>query len=301
MRSRVLPLLLACIPLLVASAPTVPPVTDLQEMALDFVAEIPRRDSDAMVMPTEADAERFIAGVRAVTSGDPELARQLLQPLSYTVSLITDSVTGRTSWVLAETRDEDGSWPRGWGLYVFAAEPANPLVVEVPHPLYDVNTPQAGVEAFRRGHAQALLVAGTHRYSNSDDSSDVAHEARTMFALVHRAIVSARQSVIQLHGFDGADSEDYGDMVVSGGEPNPAVELAPVTDALRAAGFDVCHYDGEQCEGLGGTQNVQGAWCRVVEARFLHLELSREVRDDPVRRSLSVAIVADELTASPRR
>lgn len=295
MRFRVLVSLVICTPLLVSSAPPSPPALDLQEMTLDFVAQIPRRGSDAMTLPTEPDARRFIAGVRAVTSGDPELAQRLLRPLSYTLSPVTDSVTGRASWVLAESRNEDGSWPHGWGLFVFAAEPANPLVVEVPHPLYDVNTPQAGIEAFRRGDAQALLVAGTHRYANSDGSSDVAHEADTMFALVHRAIVTARQSVVQFHGFDDADREGYGDIVVSAGETDPAVDVGPVTDSLRAAGFDVCQYDGEECEGLGGTTNVQGSWCRSVYSRFVHIEMSRQVRDDPVRRSLTARIVAEEL------
>ena len=295
MQRRVLLCLSLCLPLLVASAPARSRTADLQAVTLDFVAQIPRAGSNAMEMPTESDARRFIAGVQAVTSGDPELARHLLQPLSYTLSSVTDSVTGRTSWVLAESRNDDGTWPHGWGLFMFAAEPANPLVVEVPHPLYDVNTPQAGVEAFRRGDAQALLVAGTHRYANDDDSSDVAHEAGTMFARVHRAIVTESQSVVQFHGFDDG-SRGFGDLIVSAGETAPEVPVDPVTEALDAAGFDVCQYDGSECEGLGGTQNVQGEWCREVDARFLHVEMSREVRDDETRRSLAARIVAEELT-----
>lgn len=296
MRLRVLVSLVACTPLLVSSAPELPPVLDLQKVTLDFVAEIPRKGSEGMTMPSETDARRFIAGVRAITSGQPVLAQRLLRPLSYSLSRITDSLTGRDSWVLAESRNEDGSWPHGWGLYVFAAEAANPLVIEVPHPLYDVNTPQAGVEAFRRGDAQALLVAGTHRYANSDGSSDVAHQAGTMFALVHQTIVTGRQSVAQFHGFDGSGSEGLGDIVVSAGEPTPDIAVDPVTDSLRVAGFDVCQYDGEHCASLGGTQNVQGEWCRLMKARFLHVELSREVRDDPVLRSLAARTVAEALT-----
>lgn len=296
MRLRVLVSLVACTPLLVSSATEAPRVLDLHKVTLDFVAEIPRRGSEGMTMPSEPEAQRFIAGVRAITSGQPALAQRLLRPLSYSVSRITDSVTGRDSWVLAESRGEDGSWPHGWGLYVFAAGAADPLVVEVPHPVHDVNTPQAGVETFRRGDAQALLVAGTHRYANSDGSSDVAHEAGTMFALVHRAIVTERQTVAQFHGFDGSGSEDLGDIVLSAGEPTPDVAVDPVTDSLTAAGFDVCQYDGEHCADLGGTQNVQGEWCRMVNARFLHVELSREVRDDPTRRSLAATTVAEALT-----
>lgn len=296
MRLRVLLSLVACTPLLVSSAPEVHRVLDLEKLTLDFVAEIPRKGSEAMTMPSEPEARRFLAGVRAITSGQPALAQRLLRPLSYSLSRFTDSRTGRDSWVLAESRREDGSWPRGWGLYVFAVEAANPFVVEVPHPLYDVNTPQAGVGAFRRGDAQALLVAGTHRYANSDGSSDVAHEAETMFALVHQAIVTERHSVAQFHGFDDLDAEGLGDIVVSAGEPTPDVAIDPVTDALRVAGFDVCQYDGEHCADLGGTQNVQGKWCRMVNARFLHVELSREVRDSPTRRSLAAMTVAEALT-----
>lgn len=296
MRLRTLVSLVACTPLLVSSIPGLPPVADLEKVTLDFVAEIPRKGSEGMALPSESEARRFIAGVTAVTSGQSALARRLLRPLSYSLSRITDSATGRDSWVLAESRNEDGRWPHGWGLYIFAAEAANPLVVEVPHPLYDVDTPQVGVEAFRRGDAQALLVAGTHRYANSDGSSDVAHEAGTMFALVHQAIVTGDQVVAQFHGFDGSDTGGLGDIVVSAGEPTPDVPVDSVTESLRGAGFDVCQYDGESCTSLGGTQNVQGEWCRTVRARFLHVELSREVRDQSTRRSLAATTVAEALT-----
>ncbi|HXH80237.1 hypothetical protein [Nocardioides sp.] len=296
MRLRVLLSLVICLPTLAASAPPRAPAADLLDVVLDYVAEIPRADTDAMTLPTEAEGERFIAGLTAVSRGDHEQAMRLLEPLSYTLTTLTDSVTGRQSWVVSESQDDDGNWPHGWGLYVFAAESGNQLVVEVSHPLFDVNTPQIGVEAFRRGDAQVLLMAGTHRYSNSDGSSDVAHEAGTMFARVHRAVVTSRQSVVQFHGFDDPDSQEFGDIVVSAGEPTPDEQIDPVTEALEDAGFDVCQYDGDQCEGLGGTENVQGEWCREVDARFLHVEMSREVRDDADRRSMVARIVAEELT-----
>jgi hypothetical protein len=294
-RSRLLVWLLLCVPFVVTGAAAPPQVVDLEEVVSRFVEQIPRKDSEGLQLPTTAEAERFTDGLNALRGGDVDRARRLLRPLAYTVSPVEDSVTGRAAWVLRESRNKDGTWPHGWGLYVVAMGPAEPLVVEVPHPLHDVFTPQAGVAAFREGGAEALLVAGTHRYANSDGSSDVAHEPRTMFARVDRAIVGRGRSVVQLHGF-GTNVVGAGDVVVSAGEAAPPVPLDPLSDALRAAGFAVCQYDGTQCSQLAGTQNVQGAWSRDVGARFVHLEIARPVRDDPVRRTLLVRVVVDELT-----
>lgn len=294
MRYRLLVWLLLCVPLLLTGAAAPPRVVDLEQMVTTFVDQIPRKGSEGMELPTEAEAQRFTEALGALRSGDVDRARRLLRPLAYTVSAVTDSATGRDAWVMEESRSKDGSWPHAWGLYVLAMGSPEPLVVEVPHPLHDVRTPQAGVAAFRAGGAEALLVAGAHRYANSDGTSDVAHESRTMFARVDRALVGADRSVVQFHGF-ASTLADGSEVVVSAGEPAPPVPLDPVSDALRAAGFSVCQYDGTQCSSLAGTKNVQGAWSRTVGARFVHLEIARAVRDDAARRTQLATIVAEEL------
>ena len=281
------------------SGETPPPTVDLEGLVVAFVKSIPGPGTDAMALPTEAQKSRFVEALRAARDGDPRRAKELVTPLDYGVRTLVDSVTRRRLYVFEERRTRGGEWPHGWGMYVIAAGSSRPLLVEVAHPVHDVNTPQVGVQAFRDGRAAALLVAGAHRHANRDGSSDVAHDDRTMFAEVNRALVRRGQIVVQPHAFDNAgrakesDGIEHSDVVVSAGTAPPPPVVDAVTQALRGEGFAVCEYDGERCADLGGTLNVEGGWCREVGATFVHLELDRAVRDDPTRRALAARTVVN--------
>ena len=296
---------LSALPSLACGGETPPPTVDLEDLVVTFVGSIPGPGTDAMALPTEAQTSRFVEALRAAQAGDPRRAQELVAPLAYRVRTLADSVTRRRMYVFEERRTRGGEWPNGWGMYVIAAESARPLLVEVAHPVHDVNTPQVGVQAFRDGRAAALLVAGTHRYANRDGSSDVAHDDRTMFAEVNRALVRRGQTVLQPHGFDSSgaakesDGIEHSDVVVSAGIAPPPAVVDSVTAALQGKGFAVCEYDGDRCADLGGTLNVEGEWCREVGATFVHLELDRDVRDDPTRRALAARTVVKTLGSVP--
>lgn len=271
--------------------------TSLEDLVAGFTRSLPGRGSEGMRLPTRRQGERLVAGVRAVQAGDLERARRLVGPLGYEVRAIVDTATGRRADVLTERRGPRG---HGWGMVVLAEHPSTQLVVEVTHPLFDVGTSRVGVAAFRRADAAALLVAGAHRYANADGSSDVAHDRRTMFARLDRALVSSQQTVLQPHGFDReaqptGDDVARADVVVSAGVSPAPPTIERMATRLRAASFRVCVYDGDDCAALGATTNVEGAWAHVMGADFIHLELSREVRDDPSRSDDVVEAVADTL------
>ena len=63
----------------------------------------------------------------------------------------------------------------------------------------------------------------------------------------------------------------------------------------------MCEYDGDRCADLGGTLNVEGAWCREVGATFVHLELDRAVRDDPTEARARRADGGENLGFGARR
>ena len=279
----------------VGCTPTGGDVIDLEGRVQRFVDDVPGRGSEAMDLPTEEQAERFIDGLRAARAGHPGRAGELVGPIGYRIQTVVDSETGRTAHVFEEQPSAEGGAPHGWGMYVVASHPERRLVVEVAHPVFDIATAQVGLAAFREAGAAALLVAGTHRYANRDGSSDVAHDDRTMFARVHRALVTRGDVVLQPHGFDedgeAVDGAVQGtDVVVSGGAAPPSTVVQAVASTLRSRSFEVCVFDGSRCAALGATGNVEGAWCREVGAGFVHLELSRAVRDD--RRAWMVAVAA---------
>lgn len=276
-------------------------VVDLGQMIADFVKTMPRRGSEAMDVPTSAQAAAFAEAITAAQSGRLEQARALLAPLSYEVMRVRDatSLPGSSVLVFRERGRDDDTWPHGWGLYLLRTDPAIQLAVQVPHPLYDVHTPEAGVEAFRHAHAQSLFVAGTHRYANADNSSDVAHNHDSMFAHVTRAVISPGSTVLQFHGFAEDGYPQYGGAVVSDGERQQSPQSAAVAGALRDEGVAVCHYDGNDCAGLAGTTNVQGRWARRIGATFLHVELVRHIRDDARARDQLARLVVDTLPRRP--
>ncbi len=247
-----------------------------------FVSDIPERGSGAYDPPIAGDLRTFGSAVSLLLAGQVIGAGRLLDPLGYQVERFYDRQSQRRLVVVREVRAADGSWPHGWGLFVFDLQAASEMIVEVPHPLYDVKTPQVGVDLFDAAHAEALLVAGTHRYADADRGSDVAHADGSVFGEVNRRLADDRSVVVQPHGFDESEHAGDGDVVVSGGIAPPPAHVKVVGSGLTQAGFEVCVFGADAaCDDLGGTDNLQGRWVRRVEGLFLHIEISRTIRDDP--------------------
>jgi hypothetical protein len=257
----------------------------LERIVRDFVASIPRRGTEAYDVPTPIEVQAFTDAVEEARAGRLPQARRALDPLAYDLVEGEDRRTGRRLLVLQERRQQDGDWPHGWGLYVFASGSPDGLVVQVPHPLFDIDSFELGLAAFQRSDASALFVAGAHRYANRDGSSDVAHSEGTMFQQVTRSLVGADTTLLQFHGFADDSFPGYGSVVVSDGLAPPSSVSRAVVDLLRARGFDACLYDGTECAGLGATTNVQGRFAQTVGAEFLHVEVIRRLRDDPKARA----------------
>lgn len=278
-----------------SSAPRYRPTSasgDLQAYVNAFVAKNPGRDSGKYDVPSFAERAAMADAWRAVVAGDLQAAANIAGPLGYSVVRYTDSATGRVARILVERNTAGGTWVHGWGLYAWSAASAAPVLVQVAHPVADVDTEDIGVVAFRRAGARALFVAGAHRDANADGSADVAHRADTVFDTVHDASLGSGIRVLQPHGF--ADSTLPNDAVVSRGDA-PSQLTHSVEAALDAALFDACLYDGTACSELGATTNVQGASARAGGAEFVHVEVARRVRADVARRDHLAVVVADSL------
>ena len=100
------------------------------------------------------------------------------------------------------------------------------IVIEVPHEGYDTGTAEEGARIFLDLAARALIINKEHRCSDPDATtcsgttgpcnnnkplreSDVAHEERNTFHLLHQSFSDADPvtKFIQLHGFDGTDDD----------------------------------------------------------------------------------------------
>lgn len=88
---------------------------------------------------------------------------------------------------------------RGWGLFVVDTRAATRQLVEVPAPLDERGTLEAGVSLFVANGARALAIAGTKGSLNRDGSANVLRNRHTLFHVFHHSL--ARRDVVQVRAY----------------------------------------------------------------------------------------------------
>ena len=263
---------------------------DLRRTVLDFVAASQAEDGGSYEVPRREERRDVADGVLALTDGERDRARRLLEDRGYRIA----GAEGVDVVVPAEVPDG-----RGWGLYAVRPE-GREVAVEVPHPRADLRTEHLGAALAEAVAARHLLVAGARR-DQDDRRADVAHEQDSLFALVHARLAVRGVPAVQVHGY-AQDSSPGSDVVVSPG----AAELSPlvreIADRLEDAGLRTCRAWRDDCGALEGRTNVQGAASEKAGSAFAHLEVSRRVRQDRDRTERLVEAVAGAVRATvPRR
>ena len=182
-----------------------PPLINASFSEYDLI-EVVRRDKvamysnkirDSVILPLPQEAEMFAAGVRSllayVESRDMQLlyeAKEQLARVNYRVDLIESNYL-----YLQE------NFPRrGGGSYIIHINAQSQLLVEVPAPLDERGTMEAAARLFTTMQGKALAIAGSHRQTNADGTSDVLTNYRTIFQAFHREL--ARNDVLQVRGYD---------------------------------------------------------------------------------------------------
>jgi hypothetical protein len=263
-----------------------------------LVNEMPGPNSNAYDQPTPQEEQGMASAYRAIEVGKLRQAASAADPLDYVVIRFTDTGTGRKLVMLQERRRSDGSRPHAWGTYIFSPASTSHLLVEVTHPVDDVNTWVVGVDTFRRADAQALFLAGSSRIASPDASTDMARNPNTVFEAIHEAGVAHGSAIaFQPHGFDTKENVHYGDVVVSNGTSNPDRITRAVAQGLMAAGFSVCAYDGVSCSALGGTTIVQRLSIGKDDT-FLLVQMSPAVLRSSTSAAKVAAVVARATSSS---
>ena len=109
--------------------------------------------------------------------------------LGYEVQRYHHIGSGRDFLLLSEVGD--GAARRHWGTYVLRLGPAAGYVIQVPRPLFDLNSFEYAVALFESLQARALLIGGTHPAANADGSADLVQEANkeSLFSLFSQVLV----------------------------------------------------------------------------------------------------------------
>lgn len=258
------------------------PVPTLRTIAGNFSNQMARLEqhapaakSNLFVVPTQSEMKDFAALWQTMANGTAAENISLAEQHGFELLSYTDKdFDGSESILLREKKPVR----RGWGLYARRVNPQNAIIIEVPHPIFDTGTPAVGLDAFRALNAAALLVAGSHRHANPDDSADAAHSPQTIFQAIHTAATADGSAVVlQIHGFAAAHHPGYPQIVLGGNQSPASVSLAAsLSEALQNVGLSVGVCGSGQWEKLCGTRNLQGD--TIPNDTFLHIELNEAVR-----------------------
>ncbi len=179
-----------------------------------FVAGIPGRDSGLYVEPNDDIRRTMNACATSLMTGAPVSdVTARAEPLGYEAVSFHDKVMDRVLSVLRPRPGVVGSPPAHWGLFAFSTEASLDVVIQAPHPVHDTYSGLMAAQAFQRGDARALFVAGAHPYSSGTTPpiADVARYAPTVFNDVHRSALTTLEprAVIQFHGYGMTESSDH--------------------------------------------------------------------------------------------
>ena len=192
----------------------------------------PADQHNEYVLPTASQLASWRAVFQSLLAGawGPAHLQARMISSTYNVVQFLDTPTGRTYYVLMEgvpgqipapashpsgvtITDPADPTRRGWGTYVFDAQPQRALSLSAPHPKDDLETADEAVEAYLALGARTLLIAGADRDQNTalapcDQSNrpyleaDVAHTAESVFQMAFEEIYSSDASTwhLQFHG-----------------------------------------------------------------------------------------------------
>jgi hypothetical protein len=261
---------------------------NLDDVLTGFAATL--RPEASYRPPTERERDDVVAALTPLLGSksgfDRSSVAEALRPLGFSLTVDTDSATGREYALVVNERDTE----RAWGVYLFDISRPVRTAVEVPHPNFDLGTERIGLALFRAVPGSVLLMAGAHRRADGG-TADVAHRTDSAFHAVAADLAERDVPQVQLHGFHD-DSLPDTDVVISPGAGKAGPVIREIAGGIDDAGLQTCRSWERECGRLEGTRNEQGKAAAEHRAVFVHLETSRSVRDDEPRWNELVRAIA---------
>ncbi len=241
--------------------------------------------------PDREERSRLLSAARLLVEApdDLESQRRAFGDLGFDVIHGADPETGRPFSLFAMAATDEPAW--GMLLVDRSAPPS--VVVEVPHPRFDIDTDALGLGIHRQVAGSVLLIAGAHRDA-AGGRADVAHNDGSAFHALATEFARSGLAQVQVHGYATRNLPEA-EVVVSTGA-GPTTQLArDMATALERAGLVVCRAWRSECGQLEGTRNEQGRAADEIGVDFLHLEFGWVIRHDEARRATAARAVAAEL------
>jgi hypothetical protein len=263
------------------------------------------------LQPNSASRALWREIVDHILAGEYADAHTKAQTKNYQVVLFTDTAD-EDSTVHIVLERTTSSTSRYWGTFVFNTSPLRSLlVIQSPHPRYDLNTGYQSIRVYQHTGARGFFVAGTHRCNGLSDSpcdgtttacsggssepykySDQAHVVLSTFQITTDAMLDDQTGMlfIQPHGF--SQGEEDPDLIISNGTsftPSGTDHAVAIRDAIQAIDptltAKVGHIDLDWTR-LLGTTNCQGRLINSssdpcedpaisANGQFVHIEQAR--------------------------
>ena len=295
---------------------------NLLEESGSFLEEVNRlrrlaipKDSNLYQAPNLDELNRFSHLAEALAIEDISTALDQAADLHYEVVRFSDRSTRQVFYGL---REQQGQHMRGWGSYFINLTYRTRALLEAPHVVFDRFSDEIAAEAFLTSSAYGFLLAGAHRHANGFNTADVCQHISSIFHIVHQTWMSSQIKTWQIHSFDASTPSSFPngtDCVLSNGRGEISPEVLDFDQRLEANGFQsyVYHWlsanavesqqvnqsvPGDRFRALGATHNIQGIYCRQIDAAFTHVELSTQVRVQASTRSQVAQIIAESIQAT---
>jgi hypothetical protein len=209
--------------------------------------------------------------------------------LNYRLIRYRHRLTNEDFLILAEA---DSNERRHWGTYVFRLSKSNNYLIQVPRPLFEVNSFEYGVSLFQRLRAKTLLLAGTHPGANTDGSADIIRleNVANLFNLVNQVVLREAGDVplLVIHSralsHRGRDTLRYTDVLISKIETTSSrgaadALLQPLLEQLDMEGFSYRFVQGDQDTAYEIGSVAQSAYLNATRNKgFAALWLSPRAR-----------------------
>jgi len=223
---------------------------NIETYLTQIVEDLPGSNGNNYRAPTVTQLNSWGNMLDGLFNGNLEAANALAASLNYQIiDFIDTTIALNNRFYIIK---EKSSQTYYWGTYVISTNPLrSSLVIQAPHPVYDLKTGNQAIFCFKRLIPKALFISGTHRCNNSESSecsgtttacgstapyriSDNPHNSNSVFQKVTEAIFNKFENTVfvQLHGF--AQGSGDPDLIMSNGTRiTPDVDyLSMIRDAL---------------------------------------------------------------------
>ncbi|MEO5331498.1 MAG: hypothetical protein H7839_05695 [Magnetococcus sp. YQC-5] len=189
----------------------------------------------------------------------------------------------------------------GRGFFLFRPEPADEVLIQIPHGETDERTGELGIRLALEGNARAVAWNTVPRrvssFGSGSINADLAHLEQSLFIALTEAFTRRMPQglVVQLHGFSQEKRRStagmQADLIVSAGHSAPGFRYEQMVACMRRNGVVGTKLYPREINELGGETNSIGKRMRALGMQgFLHLEMSRSLRDRlAVERALRAA------------